>query len=163
MQKNLQCVSWKYVFPYRKPLKLVLSGLGFVIKKFPNSTMDITTLLNHVNPIAMCLFSFSFFKSLKILNHPHKHHHFKRSMNFYNRLLLTNGHGPYSPLYVCDQFLTMFHSLCDPLYIRSIFNLCGPYNYIVHYICVTIVSLWFILCVVHCIWGLFSICVAHCI
>ena len=163
MQTNLQCVSWKYIFPYRKPLRLVLWGLGFVIKKFPNSTMDITTLLNHVNPIAMCLFFLFKKKTLKFLNHPYKHHHFKKSMNFHNLLFLTNGRGPYSPLYVCDQFLTMFLSLCGPLYIGSIFNLCGSYNYIVHYICGTIVSLWFILCVVYCIWGLFSICVAHCI
>ena len=129
--------------------------------------VDLITLLNHVNPIPMCLFSFLFFfckkKTLKFLNHSHKHHHFKKSINFYNRLFLTNGRGPYSPLYVCDQFLTMFLSLCGPLYIGSIFNLCGSYNYIVHYICGTIVSLWFILCVVYCIWGLFSICVAHCI
>ena len=65
-------------------------------------------------------------------------------MNFHNLLFLTNGRGPYSPLYVCDQFLTMFLSLCGPLYIGSIFNLCGSYNYIVHYICGNIVSLWFI-------------------
>ena len=130
--------------------------------------VDVTTVLNHVNPIycyvsIFFLFLFFFKKTLKFLNLPHKNHHFKKSMNFYNRLFLTNGRGPYSPLYVCDQFLTMFHSLCGPLYIGSIFNLCGSYDYIVHYICVTIVPLWFILCVVHCIWGLFSICVAHCI
>ena len=93
--------------------------------------VDITTLLNHVNPIycyvsIFFLFLFFFKKTLKFLSHPHKNHHFKKSMNFYNRLFLTNGRGPYSPLYVCDQFLTMFLSLCGPLYIGSIFNLCGP-------------------------------------
>ena len=103
--------------------------------------VDVTTVLNHVNPIycyvsIFFLFLFFFKKTLKFLNLPHKNHHFKKSMNFYNRLFLTNGRGPYSPLYVCDQFLTMFHSLCGPLYIGSI-SIC-----VVHMTISSIIYVW---------------------